>query len=305
MSLQSLPWDWSFEPPVLIGVLVAAALYLRGLRYGLRAGLTRSVSWWRVASFAGGLAGIIIALESPIDAWSQQYLWAHMVQHELLIFVAAPLLLFGAPLWPFWRAIPLGGRRQSLRWFMRHPRPRRVALGVGRFVFAPRTVWALFVGDFLIWHLPVLYDLALRNQTIHDLEHLSFLGTSLLFWAQMIPSHPLKPRMSYVRQAMYLVAAGMVMMFVSLILVYSNQPVYSYYQALPHPAGSLPLDVDQTTAGALMNVTGMIIFGATFMALAWFWLGDDERRSAELPPPGPGDHVVGPSLTRHSRSRRV
>ncbi|MGH2485358.1 MAG: hypothetical protein ACRDHE_05025, partial [Ktedonobacterales bacterium] len=66
MSLQSLPWNWSFEPPVLIGLLLAAVLYVRGLQYGLRAGLTRSVSWLRVASFCGGLLAILLALESPV-----------------------------------------------------------------------------------------------------------------------------------------------------------------------------------------------------------------------------------------------
>jgi cytochrome c oxidase assembly factor CtaG len=304
MSLQSLPWSWAFEPPVLIGLLLAAVLYVRGLQYGLRAGLTRSISWWRVASFFGGLVAILLALESPVDLWSQQYLWAHMVQHELLIFVVPPLLLFGAPLWPIWRAIPLSGRRQSLRWFMRHPRPRRFVLAVGRFLFAPRTVWFLFVGDFLVWHLPALYDQALRNQTVHDAEHLLFLVTALLFWSQMIPSHPLKPRMSYARQAMYVVAAGVFMQFVALVLVYSGQPVYQYYMTVSRPAGALPLDVDQTTAGALMNLTGMIIFGTAFMVLTWFWLADDERHPAGVTPPDADNRHIGPPVAGHSRTRR-
>ncbi|HKW23479.1 MAG TPA: cytochrome c oxidase assembly protein, partial [Ktedonobacterales bacterium] len=173
-----------------------------------------------------------------------------------------------------------------------------------RFLFAPRTVWFLFVGDFMVWHLPILYNAALRQQPIHDAEHLLFLGTALLFWSQMIPSHPLKPRMSYARQAIYVVAAGAIMQFVALVLVYSGQPVYQFYATAPRPAGALPLAVDQTTAGALMNLTGMIIFGTAFMVLTWFWLADDERHPAGAPPPGTDNRRVGPPVAGHSRTRR-
>lgn len=281
MDIQTLPMSWLFEPTVMIGVAVAAFLYWAGTSYALSAGLTRRVDWWRCAAFGGGLLMIVLALESPLDEWSGLYLWAHMVQHMLLLFGAAPLLLFGAPLMPIWRALPLGARRSSLRWLMLHPRPRRLSLGAGRFISSPGWVWVIFVGDFIGWHLPALYDLALRNQTVHDLEHLLFLVTGLLFWAQAIPSVPLKPRLRYGAQSLYTLSAGFAIQVVSLALTFSGQPLYNHYVAVERGAGSLPVIVDQTSAGALMNLVCMIVFGGVFMVLLWLWLDDGEKRDKQ------------------------
>jgi putative membrane protein len=285
MSFQTLPWDWSFEPAVVAGIAIAVLLYARGTAFALRAGLARRVNWWRCAAFAGGLALIVLALESPIDDWSDTFLWAHMIQHLLLIFGAAPLLLFGAPLMPFWRAVPLELRRSSLRWLMLHPRPRRLTLGAGRLISSPALVWVIFVVDFIGWHMPALYDLALRAQPVHDLEHLLFLVTALLFWAQVIPSAPLRPRLGYGAQAFYTLGAGFAMQVVCLMLTFSPQPIYDHYAAVESANSSLSPIVDQTTSGGLMNLIGMIFFGTIFMVLLWLWLGAEERRDHALPQP--------------------
>lgn len=281
MSIQTLPWDWSFEPTVMLGVAIAALLYWRGTVYALKAGLVRWVSWWRYAAFAGGLLMIVVALESPLDEWSDTYLSMHMVQHMLLIFGAAPLLLFGAPLMPIWRALPLGARRSSLRWLMQHPRPRRLSLALGRFISSPGWIWVLFVGVFIAWHVPFFYDLALSNQNVHDLEHLLFLVTGLLFWAQAIPSAPLKPRLGYGAQALYTLSAGFTIQVVSLAMTFSGTPLYNHYVTVERPAGAISVMVDQTSAGALMNLVAMIVFGGVFMLLLWFWLDDSEKRDKE------------------------
>lgn len=281
MSIQTLPWDWSFEPMVMGGIVIAALLYWRGTVYGLKAGLARSVNWWRCAAFGGGLLMLVLALESPLDAWSETYLSMHMVQHMFLIFGAAPLLLFGAPMMPIWRALPLGARRTSLRWLMLHPRPRRFSLGFGRFISSPGWVWVIFVGDFIGWHAPALYDLALRNQNVHDLEHMLFLVTGLLFWAQAIPSAPLKPRLGYGAQALYTLSAGFTIQVVSLAMTFSGTPLYNHYATVERPAGAISVMVDQTSAGALMNLVAMIVFGGVFMVLLWFWLDDGEKRDKQ------------------------
>lgn len=282
MTLQMLSWNWQFEPAVLVAMALAALLYWRGMVYSVKAGMARYLRWWRPLAFVGGLLAIAIALESPVDAWAADWLWAHMLQHLLLIFVAAPLLLFGAPIWPIWRAIPLAARRSSLRWLMLHRRMRRMAFGLNHLLTAPRLVWALFVGDFIVWHFPFLYDLALAYQPVHDLEHLCFLGTGLLFWAQVIPSLPLKPRLGYLEQALYTFAAALALSLVAIVFVFEPTPIYGYYAALRQPAGGLPVMVDQTTAGALMNVVCAVVMGTTFMILLTLWLADDERKSHEL-----------------------
>lgn len=286
VSLQTLSWSWSFEPSVLLGLLIGAILYGVGLRYSLAAGIERRFSWRRPVCYGAGLAAILIALMSPLDAWSEIYLWAHMAQHLVLIFLAAPLLLFGAPLMPLWRGFPLEARRSSLRWLMLHRRTRRVVLGAGRLLGAPRTVWILFVGDFLAWHLPALYDLTLRDQGVHDAEHLLFLVTALLFWAQVIPSAPLRPRLGYGAQALYTLSAGFAMQIVALALTYGDGPLYAHYARVARPTGAASVVVDQTAAGGLMNLVGAILFGGVFMLLMWLWIDDALRRDANARYPG-------------------
>jgi len=261
-------------------LVVAAALYWLGLKYSIDAGLERRFAWWRPVCFGAGLVAIIIALESPIDTWALTYLWAHMVQHALLIFVAAPLLLFGAPLMPLLRAIPLDARRSSLRWLMTNRRPRRVALAIGHGIASPRGVWLLFVGDYLAWHVPALYDLALRDQGIHDIEHLLFLGTALLFWAQIIPSAPLRPRLGFAAQALFTITGGFALQTVEMVLTYSGSPFYAHYAQVQRSTGAISALVDQTSAGALMGAIGTAIFGTVFMVLLWRWFDEAQRREA-------------------------
>lgn len=279
-----LPWIWSWDPQILLGLALAVVLYTLGLRYSLRAGLVRHISPWRVLSYGLALVAIFLALESPVDKWSEMFLTAHMVQHELLMFVAAPLLVMSAPLMPLWRAVPLGARRQSLRWGLRHPTLRHGTQAIVHTLTAPKVVWLLFVGDFLGWHLPGMYDLALRNQVAHDLEHLLFLGTGVLFWAQLIASPPYRPRLEYVHRALYMFYAVLAMGVVALAFIFVPTPLYGFYAA-HHLAGGPSVIVDQSAAGGLMNATTVAIFGTTFMLLVWKWLEDEELKAPTLPLP--------------------
>ena len=108
MSIQQVLTDWSFEPGVYIGVALAALLYWRGVIYSRPRGLARHWRWWHGLSFTAGLLVVFLALESALDDLADQLLWAHMVQHELLVIVAAPLLLLGAPAMPAWRGVQIG-----------------------------------------------------------------------------------------------------------------------------------------------------------------------------------------------------
>lgn len=281
-GLPLLPWSWSFEAAVLLGLALAAVLYGVGLRYSIAAGLEQRLAWWRPLCYGAGLLALFIALESPLDAWAATYLWAHMTQHMVLIFLAPPLLLFGAPVMPIWRAIPLGARRSSLRWLMTRPRQRRITFVIGRFISAPRVVWVFFVGDFLAWHAPALYDLTLQNQGIHDAEHLLFLLTGLLFWAQIIPSTPLRPRLGYGGQAAFALSAGFAMQPVALALTYAGSPLYAHYAQVIGAAAAV---ADQSEAGALMNSVAVVIIGGVFMLLLWRWIDDALRRDAGVGDP--------------------
>jgi cytochrome c oxidase assembly factor CtaG len=294
MTPQMLPWIWIFEPAVLLGIAVGLGLYLMGLRYSLATGLARHLPPWRWLCFVAGLLAIFVALESPIDVWAGMYLWAHMVQHILLLYVAAPLLLLGAPLMPVLRAFPLEARRQSLRWVMTHPTPRQIGVSIGRLIGNTRFVWFLFVSDFIFWHLAPVYDAALSYPPLHYLEHICFLGTALLFWSQIIPSAPLKPHLAYPGQIAYLFMMAMVSGFVSLVLVYNNHPIYTYYLHMAHPVGALSASVDQVAAGAIMNITDLSLYGTLILVLLWTWINQALAEDAKSEQAGTPGHDVQP-----------
>ncbi len=277
MDIDSPLGVWAIEPVVALGIVIVGLLYGWGVRYERRTGSGRPPEWWRVLAFYAGLLTIFIALDSPLDGLADDWLWAHMIEHELLILVAAPLLLLGEPLWPVWRALPRGVRRTTLRGVLRLGWPRRLWQWVEGWLFAPATALVLFIVSFSVWHLSPLYDLAEANEGIHALQHWTFLATSLLLWAQVIPSRPLKPRLSYVGQIIYVVILGMYSNVVGSVFVFSTGPFYPYYVNLPRPSGAISPLVDQHLAGAAMDVPGTIVLFVACSLLLWLWLRDDEK----------------------------
>jgi putative membrane protein len=286
MNLSSLLASWPLQPTVILGVLIGGALYWAGAAYSTRRGLAHRHRWWHSASFYAGLIVVLVALNGPIDALADQLFWAHMLQHELLVLLAAPLLLFGEPLMLMWRAVPLGARRASLEWFMTQRWPRRIWEGVAHIVGTPVVAWALFLAVFLSWHVPALYDLALLNTSVHVLEHVMFLGAALLFWAQVVPSRPLRQRLGYVAQLIYVGTAALVMNFLAAVYMYSTAPMYPYYAELPRASGAMPALVDQHIAGAVMDAPCTILFFLAICTLLLLWLREDERASSTPEPAG-------------------
>jgi len=197
VAALTTPLDWT-GGPALLWVLGAALLYWLGGRG--RKG--RSGDAWRTLSFVGGLVAIVVALDSPVDTVADELFWVHMVQHILLIGVAAPLLALARPWMRMWHGLPLGYRRDVAgaiarpRW-----RPlRRAAVFIG----GPVVSWLLFNLDFCVWHLPVLYDAALRWEFVHAVEHLTFFATALLFWTRVIPAAPWRSSLGELGKLAYL-----------------------------------------------------------------------------------------------------
>lgn len=280
MNIPTLLTQWSFEPSVMLGLLLAGGLYALGLRYSARRGLLPHHRWWHTAAFFGGLFVVFVALESPLDSLVTQLFWVHMLQHELLTLLAAPLLVLGAPLMPLWRAVPLAARRKALGGVFGRTWAARIVTAIGRALGSPVFAWVLFVGVFTAWHLPSLYDLALEQQPVHVLEHLLFLGTAVLFWAQVIPSRPLHLRLNYLWRAVYIGTSAMASNFLAAVYMFSTAPLYPYYADLHRPAGAISTLVDQHIAGAVMDVPGTILFFIAIVALIALWLREDEREAA-------------------------
>lgn len=264
---------WSAEPLELALIIAPAIWYTIGVRSLWRAaGVGRGVSRLQTAAFAAGIFALFIALASPLDALAEALFSAHMVQHLLLILVAAPLCVLGAPTLPLLWALPKMTRRRVGAWWRRHSVVRHVAYAVT----APGVVFTLHTVAIWYWHFPVPYELALRNQLVHALEHLSFFGTALLFWWVVV--QPLgRRRIGY---AMGLLLIGGTLMqsgALGALLMLARAPWYPAHAIGAHTWGLTPL-ADQQLAGLIMWVpAGLIYIGAAAL-LFMKWMRSDEQR---------------------------
>lgn len=281
---------WPVVVPVLSTMLVAL-LYWRGARYEARTGIGRPIEPLQTLSFMSGLLVAVLAVASPLDTLADDSLAWHMIQHELLVLIAAPLIVFGAPLWPLWRAFPIVWRRETLRWLLQRNWAKRIGESVIGVISHPLGAWGVFVGTFSVWHLPVLYDLALESNAIHGFEHLTFLGTAIIFWAQVIPSFPVQPVLSYLRRAGFLFAGAIVLHLLSVMISIAAQPIYPFYGT------GADVLANQSAAGAIMDVSGQVVFTIAILSCIWLWLREDERRSETQGENVPGTRPSPPAMS--------
>ncbi len=248
---------------------------------------------WRAISFYIGLLVILAALASPIDTLAEKLFWVHMVQHVLLLTVAAPLIVLGRP-WPsIWRPLPLGFRR-SVAGALSRSRWCAPLRTLGRLLARPAPVWIVFNANLVAWHLPAAYDLAVRDRAVHDLEHMTFLVFGVLLWAQVLDSPPLRARLRSIHRVYYVVASAIVSWIVSLVLIFASSPLYPAYAQLSHRPGGISALTDQQLAGGVMLVPGSLSMTLFVFIQLYIWMGLDEsdrpldaraRRSLAAPAP--------------------
>jgi putative membrane protein len=250
--MSYLTAHWSFDP-FLIVALVLVVWHEIGLARLARR--SRPARTWerrrRSCWFYGGLAVLLLAVESPVDYWADNYFFVHMIQHLLLMFAAPTLIVAGAPWQPLLDALPGHVGRSATAGVLRGgwSRPLRAVAG---WLLRPWVAVTAFNVVMLAWHVPVLFDLAENNQVIHIwLMHSSFLLVGVLFWLQFIPSPPFRMRMPPVSQALALVATNVIMwilaMSMSLLTQASWYPVYDHIAGVTLP----PLAGQQIGAGIL------------------------------------------------------
>lgn len=215
----------------------------------------------RLAAFMGGLFAIFLATESPLDAFDNLSLAAHMVQHLLLMMIAPPLLLIGDPLVPLLRGLPKNWVKEGIAPFLRW----RLLQNVFHGLTFPPVAWLLFTLSTILWHVPALYELALRSPNWHSAEHACFLWTGVLFWWNIIL--PGTARSAWPRWAMipYLLFSDVVNTIISAVFVFSDKLLYPSYSVV-HLGGLTPA-MDQSLAGAIMWVPGSIIYLVPVVAL--------------------------------------
>jgi putative membrane protein len=263
---------WNLDPVLLGGFLLAAWAYRRGQTSGPR----RPVDTRRAWCFAAALAALGVALVSPLDALSGALASAHMVQHLLLLLVAAPLLALSAPASAILRGSPLAVRRASGRW------RRRLGLTHGNLAVLhhPAAVWLLSVGVLWFWHAAAPYDAALDNEFLHVLEHASFLVTAVLFWHAVIGVRG-AARVSGGLDVLLVFAMAMQSVFLSALLTFARTPWYSGYATTTASWGLDPL-ADQQVAGVIMWIPAGGIYLAAALVLLVTWIRATEREDVML-----------------------
>lgn len=264
---------WSFDPVPALGILVASVVYGVAFWGARRAGrgLPGRYALW----FGLGLLALALALLSPLASYDDISLSLHMIQHLLLLTVAPPLLLLGRPVQVMLNALPPG--RSGV--LVRLRSVRRVLTTLTH----PVVALLLFGGCLVLWHIPDFYDVTLTNEHLHDLEHLTFVVTSMLYWwtvVDPIPRHRKLP-LSVALGSIFL--ASLVSVGVGAVLTVARQPVYTPYLSTPHLWGLSPLE-DQQLAGSIMWAGGGliymgIIFGMIVHALGWEQGGADDADS--------------------------
>lgn len=273
--------SWELRLDVILVLATAGAIYTLGWRRlrGRTGGRNRPSPWsaaapWRPVAYLGGLFLLGIALMSPIDVLGSQLFLMHMVQHVLLVMIVPPLLLLANPM-PFWLwGMPDRARLEVGRLFRRGGRLRRglkTLTGRGH-------VWLYFVIAYWGWHDPTAYGLALENSFVHDLEHISFVMVSTLFWWHVIPSGPhIHTTLSPLARAAYVLSAFPPNMLAGLAIAFAREPLYEHYEYVPRIFGLSVMD-DQRIAGVIMWVPGSMMYMIAALIFVGRWLKQESEK---------------------------
>lgn len=262
LAPEELAGAWNFDPVVLINLAAIATLYAVGLAKS-RASSARST--WRMAAFVGGMFAVVVALLSPVDALSDQLAWAHMLQHMILMLVAAPLFALSVADRAVARSLPSRWRKRLGRWLAPASPLRNVAV-----------VWGLYAIANWVWHIPIAYESALAHRGIHDLEHLSFFVTAYLFWSLLLHPSP-RVRVSGVAAVLVLFATSLHSSALGIFMTLAPRPWYPTYETRAPLWGLTPLE-DQQLAGSIMWMPSCLVYVAAAAALVGLSL---ERDSTE------------------------
>lgn len=282
--------SWTFEPWLLLGLVVVASIYLRGWR-ALAPVVPDRLPTWRAIAFLAGLLTLYLAVASPLDAFAGLLLQVHMVQHFLLMMVAPPLLWLGAPELPLLHGLGEGARREGVGPVLRWSPLQRA----GDVLLHPVTCWLIFVAVTWFWHVPALYELALLDPFWHEVEHFSFFAGAMFFWFPVVLPWPSRSRISRWLMVPYLFLAALQATVFSAFFVFVDRVLYPIYETVPR-IGSLSALEDQRIAGAIMWVPGSLVLLATTMLLVIRLLSP-----ALVRPGGTQDGDVGRTRTKRER----
>jgi putative membrane protein len=272
---QAILQSWSPPLGVNIALGLATVVYLRGwLR--LHATFPKLLSAWRIAAFLTGIISIWIAIGSPLAAFDDVSLTVHMVQHLLLMAIAPLLILLGAPALPLLQGLPQLIARGVIGPFLRWTPVRRF----GHLITNPAICWLAATLALIAWHVPTVFEAALHNDWLHNLEHACFLSAGLLFWWPVVQPWPSTARWPRWSVPLYLFAATLPCDALSGFLAFCDRVVYASYISAPRLLNIPPLE-DQQLAASLMWICVTIILLVPAVIVTMQILSPKNSRLAE------------------------
>lgn len=268
---RNWPTQWVWEPGIVVPLAITALLYSVGAyRIYARNRHNPTIRPWRILSFAMGWFVLVLALVSPLHRLGSVLFSAHMTQHELLMVIAAPLLAMGKPMLAFLFALPPKARVTVGGWASL-PRFRHGWLWLS----APLTVWILHGATLWAWHIPALYQATIDNEWIHAAQHITFLGTALLFWWTLIEGR--YGRFGYGAAFAYVFTTALHTSLLGALITFTGQLWYPIYAGRTAPWQLSPMD-DQQLGGLIMWIPCGVVFVVVGLAMFAAWMGESERR---------------------------
>jgi putative membrane protein len=283
-SWHDLIRAWGTDPLVLAGMALSGWFYGFGLWKLWRASsVGAGVKRWEAWCYAGGWLALFVALVSPLHPWGRVLFSAHMSQHEILMLIAAPLLVLGRPLIVYLKAIPPAwahavGRATNTRGW-------RFAW---RSVSNPLAAWVIHAVALWVWHVPALFDATTDNELVHTLQHASFLGSALLFWWALIQGR--QSAAGYGAAVLFLFTTALHSGMLGVLITFANSLWYTSYQHTTESWGLSPLD-DQRLGGLIMWIPAGVAYIVAGLALLAGWMRESDERLIKRQ----GRAAVGPA----------
>lgn len=257
---------WEFEPGVVIPLAIFALLYVRGAR------ASRGVALYQMACFWSGWILLALALVSPLHPLGEVLFSAHMLQHEILMLLAAPLLVISRPLVPMLWALPVAWRR-SAGALAKTPLIKRTWLALT----LPITAWWIHAAAIWLWHAPPIFQATLTSDWVHSAQHLSFLLSALLFWWSLFFTHA---RLGYGAATIYVFTTCIHTSILGALLTLAPSLWYPAYAASTARWGVSPLE-DQQLGGLVMWIPASLVYLAACLFFFAQWLRKSDVMLAE------------------------
>lgn len=270
-GVPSIWTRWVFEPGVIIPLVIAGGLYLAGVwRLWRKDRIGHGIRRWEAGCYAAGWGALVVALVSPLHPMGELLFSAHMTQHEVLMLVAAPLLVLGRPMLVYLKGLPPGwgrtiaGYGNSSLW-----------QSVWRLISNPLGAWLIHAFVLWIWHLPSWFQATINDEFIHAVQHLSFLLSATLFWWSVM--HGRQRVMGYGMAVLYMFTTAMHSGLLGALVTLAGTLIYPVYSTTTQSFGLTPLE-DQQLGGLIMWVPAGLVYVIAGLAFVAGWMRESERR---------------------------